>query len=123
MTASLPGRRLGRTNLHVTEIGLGGAWLLGRRGDLPVALRWPSIVVALGFGVAASVTGTLIAQGAYSAGSPRWWVRFFPWSLPANALFVDPSGLWPTLTFASLAGLLLMAVTTWHLSRREVNPA
>jgi aryl-alcohol dehydrogenase-like predicted oxidoreductase len=29
-------RRLGRSGLLVSEIGLGGAWLLGPRGDLPL---------------------------------------------------------------------------------------
>ncbi len=33
---SLGRRRLGRTELVVTEIGLGGAWLLGRDGDRPL---------------------------------------------------------------------------------------
>jgi D-threo-aldose 1-dehydrogenase len=28
-------RRLGRTNLSVSEIGIGGAWLLGRDADQP----------------------------------------------------------------------------------------
>jgi aryl-alcohol dehydrogenase-like predicted oxidoreductase len=31
----LKSRRLGRTGLHVSEIGLGGAWLLGQGGALP----------------------------------------------------------------------------------------
>ena len=29
-------RRLGRTGLQVSEVGLGGAWLLGRHSDLPL---------------------------------------------------------------------------------------
>lgn len=29
-------RRLGRTELHVSEIGLGGAWLLGQEGNRPL---------------------------------------------------------------------------------------
>ena len=32
----IPRRRLGRTNLMVSEIGLGGAWLMGRQHDQPL---------------------------------------------------------------------------------------
>src|SRR5689334_11631568 len=48
---ALQTRRLGRTGLHVTEVGLGGAWLLGRRGDLPVADGVATIHHALGLGI------------------------------------------------------------------------
>jgi len=44
-------RRLGRTGLEVTEIGLGGAWLLGRRQDLPVEHGVATIRRALDLGI------------------------------------------------------------------------
>ena len=47
----LRARRLGRTELAVTEIGLGGAWLLGRRGDLPLEHGVATIRRALELGV------------------------------------------------------------------------
>lgn len=44
-------RRLGRTGLEVSEIGLGGAWLLGRGGELPVAHGLATIRHALHLGI------------------------------------------------------------------------
>lgn len=44
-------RRLGRTGLEVSEIGLGGAWLLGRAGELPVAHGVATIRHALDLGI------------------------------------------------------------------------
>ena len=44
-------RRLGRTNLMVSEIGMGGAWLLGRRGDLPLEHGVATIRRALELGI------------------------------------------------------------------------
>jgi L-galactose dehydrogenase len=44
-------RRLGRTGLLVSEIGLGGAWLLGRDGRQPVAAGVATIHHALALGV------------------------------------------------------------------------
>ena len=51
MAAKLRRRRLGRTGLEVTEVGLGGAWLLGRRGDLPVEHGAATIRRALELGI------------------------------------------------------------------------
>ncbi len=44
-------RRLGRTGLQVSEIGLGGAWLLGRAGELPFAHGVETIRHALDLGI------------------------------------------------------------------------
>jgi D-threo-aldose 1-dehydrogenase len=44
-------RRLGRTNLTVSEIGMGGAWLLGRRSDLPLDNGIQTIRHALDLGI------------------------------------------------------------------------
>lgn len=44
-------RRLGRTGLHVSEMGMGGAWLLGRRNDLPVEHGVRTIRRALELGI------------------------------------------------------------------------
>ena len=44
-------RRLGRTGLEVSEIGLGGAWLLGRRGDRPLEHGVATIRRALDLGI------------------------------------------------------------------------
>ncbi|MBI3970955.1 MAG: aldo/keto reductase [Chloroflexi bacterium] len=44
-------RRLGRAGLEVPEMGLGGAWLLGRRGDLPVEHGVATIRRALDLGI------------------------------------------------------------------------
>ncbi len=44
-------RRLGRTGLEVSEIGLGGAWLLGRAGELPAGHGVATIRHALDLGI------------------------------------------------------------------------
>lgn len=44
-------RRLGRTGIDVSEIGMGGAWLLGRRGDLPIEHGVATIRHALDLGI------------------------------------------------------------------------
>lgn len=44
-------RRLGRTGLWVSEIGLGGAWLLGRRGDAALEAGVATVHRALAIGV------------------------------------------------------------------------
>ena len=51
MPPTLPHRRFGRTNLHVSEVGLGGARLLGRRGDLPIEHGVATIRRALELGI------------------------------------------------------------------------
>lgn len=44
-------RQLGRTGLEISEIGLGGAWLLGRRSDLPMEHGVRTIRRALELGI------------------------------------------------------------------------
>ncbi|HEV2123294.1 MAG TPA: aldo/keto reductase [Chloroflexota bacterium] len=44
-------RRLGRTGIEVSDIGMGGAWLLGRRGDLPIEHGVDTIRHALDLGI------------------------------------------------------------------------
>lgn len=47
----LSSRRLGRTGLTVSALGLGGAWLLGRRGELPLAHGVATVRRALELGI------------------------------------------------------------------------
>lgn len=44
-------RRLGRTELHVSEVGLGGAWLLGQEGNRPLEHGIAVVQRALELGV------------------------------------------------------------------------
>ena len=44
-------RRLGRTGLEVSEIGMGGAWLLGRRGERPMEQGVATVRRALESGI------------------------------------------------------------------------
>jgi aryl-alcohol dehydrogenase-like predicted oxidoreductase len=48
---ALEKRRLGRTELQVTRIGLGGAWLMGRNGDQPLTSGAEIVQYALAQGI------------------------------------------------------------------------
>jgi hypothetical protein len=79
-----------------------------------VALRWSSVVVALGFGIVGMVAGALSRE------SPRWspWI---PWALPQSVIAGEPSRLWLALGLGALGGCAVMALAVWDLSRREVG--
>ncbi|HEX2034735.1 MAG TPA: ABC transporter permease [Chloroflexota bacterium] len=85
-----------------------------------VALRWPSIVVGLGLGIAATVAGVLIAQ------SGRWG-SWFPWSLPVRAIATelaiatDGGGPHTILALGIGGGLLVALLGCWEVTRRDVT--
>lgn len=77
-----------------------------------IALRWSSVVVALGSGIVAMVAGAMIAQ------SPRW-APWFPWSLTAAA--TAQGGDVPRALLLGVGGALVVAlVGCWDVTRRDV---
>jgi hypothetical protein len=89
------------------------AWLLVALHGW-VALRWSSIVAALGFGIVGMVVGALSRE------SPQW-APWIPWAFPQSVIAGDPARLWLALALGSLGGCAVMAVAVWDLSRREVG--
>ena len=79
-----------------------------------VALRWQSVIVALGFGIVATVAGALISQ------SERW-SRVYPWSFPVVAAGLDRPAVPAVLLVGALGGIVVALVALWDLSRRDVN--
>jgi len=79
-----------------------------------VALRWSSVVTALGFGIVGMVAG------ARSRESPQWspWI---PWAFPQSVIANDPSRLSHALSLGWLGGCVVMALAVGDLSRREVG--
>ena len=83
-----------------------------------VSSRWPSFVVALGTGIAATVTAVLIFQSD--------WGRFFPWTMPGLLALstlqkVDLSMPAPLfLVIGAGGGLLFAALASWDIGRRDV---
>lgn len=85
------------------------AWLLLALQSW-VALRWPSLVVALGVGVG----GTFVAL--FAAGSRH--LRFFPWSLPIRA--TTPGDARTAVLLGLAGGIVVGLLATWDLARRDV---
>lgn len=81
--------------------------------QMTVALRFESFAVAVVTGIA----GTFVAMVATSA---KLGI-YFPWLLPVNILASDPQRAWQALTTGVLGGLILMAVGSIWLARRDWN--
>lgn len=75
-----------------------------------IALRWASMPLALGVGVA----GTFIAL--FAAGSPR--LRFYPWALPIHAY--SGADAERALVLGLGGGLILAVLAVIDLSRRDI---
>ncbi len=63
MTAALPSARIGRTDLHVSRLGLGTAPLVGKNGSIPPAQSVATIRAALAAGVTFFDTAPLYGAG------------------------------------------------------------
>lgn len=77
-----------------------------------IALRWRSVVVALGSGIVAMVAGAMIAQSSR-------WAPWFPWSL--TALATAQGGDVSRALLLGIGGALVVAlVGCWDVTRRDV---
>ena len=83
-----------------------------------VSSRWPNFVVALGFGIAATVTAVLIFQSD--------WGRFFPWTMPGLLALSAlqkvelPMSVPLFLAIGAGGGLLFAMLASWDIGRRDV---
>lgn len=77
-----------------------------------VALRWPSLTLALGVGIG----GTFVAL--FAAGSRM--LRYFPWSLPVHALGAAPAAT-PAVVLGLGGGIVVGVLALLELSRRDVR--
>jgi hypothetical protein len=89
-----------------------------------VGMRWRSFVVAMGFGVAMTVAGTVVINTD--------WANLYPWTLPvfvANG-FMRGGAMFPELAsevkplaelaVGSLGGLVVAVLGCWEFTRRDV---
>jgi ABC-2 type transport system permease protein len=85
-----------------------------------VSLRWSSVVVALGVGVAGTVAGVMLASGA---GMTRGALvaQLFPWSLPTNVLMRPAPRLDIALPWAIAGSLAVAALGCRDVTRRDVS--
>jgi lantibiotic transport system permease protein len=77
-----------------------------------VSLRWPSFVVAMGFGMCAMVVGFLAANSAKCGP----WV---PWSLTLHTLMPRGTYVINPMVFSAIAGLIVAIAGAVHFTRHE----
>jgi hypothetical protein len=78
-----------------------------------MAVRWRSFTVAVSVGISATVMGFLIGQSAH-------YGRYFPWTMPLQALV--PSGAYLTALALSLSGAVLVTMLGLRdFARREFD--
>ena len=79
-----------------------------------VSLHFHSFTVAVGVGMAAAVANIIMINSSDGQ-------RYFPWTLPVNALPNGEAGGLPyALAFGILGGLLLALLGGWEVTRRDV---
>jgi hypothetical protein len=83
-----------------------------------VSSRWPNFVVAIGVGIAATVTAMLIFQSDYA--------RFFPWTMPGLLALTTMKKVelfMPVPLYLAIGlggGLLFALLGGWNITRRDV---
>ena len=84
-----------------------------------VSSRWPNFVVAIGFGIAATVTAVLIFQSDLG--------RFFPWTMPGLLAISTlqkevslPMSVPLFLAIGAGGGLLFAILAGWDIGRKDV---
>ena len=80
-----------------------------------VSVRWSNFVVAIAFGILATVSGMFIINTS--------WGQYWPWALPGMVINDLWDGLspWYRVAWGSLGGLAGFVLANWDLSRREVH--
>lgn len=113
--ASAGGPNLSWLLTHLLKLWL-ASWLIVALHTW-ISLRWASVTVALGAGIA----GTFFALFAASARIGK----FYPWLLPVNTLSVistenrAPFALW----LGTLGAVVVLALSCWEFTRREAGDA
>lgn len=79
-----------------------------------VSLRFPAFAGAAGFGVAATITGSLLIN---SAKYGPWW----PWCLPARVMSATPEVLTQTLWYSAIGAAVVSIAGAIEFTRREVR--
>ncbi len=79
-----------------------------------ISMRWQSIVVALGAGIAATVGGVLVFQS-------EEWVMRYPWTLPGfTAVQLSrPAPEYTQVAVALALGILLALLAMWDVTRQD----
>ncbi len=79
-----------------------------------VAIRWPSFVVAMGFGIVATIAGVILINSEYAG--------WYPWTMPAVLINGLRNGeyQWALLWCGSIGGLIAGMIGCWDFRRRDV---
>ena len=77
-----------------------------------VSLRWPSFVVAMGFGMCAMVVGFIAANSAR-------YGPWIPWSLTLHTLVPRGTAMVNPMLFSTVAGLIVAIAGAIHFTRHE----
>jgi len=80
-----------------------------------IALRSRSFVVASAIGIGMTITG-LVLRGLD-------WTEYFPWSMPATALYnyYEGAAISTYLVIGVVGWLVLSIVSNWHVGRLEIG--
>ena len=93
--------------------GLVVAGLLMAAIQLWVAIRWSSFTIAVATGMSATVAGFMIGQSRYG--------HWYPWSLPVQLFTRDAGHADFALLASTLGAALVLALSLWRFSRRELD--
>lgn len=78
-----------------------------------VSLRWPSFIMAMGFGMCAMVIGFMAVN---SADLGPW----YPWSLTLHTLSPRATALIHPMTYSAIGAAVVTILGAWQFSRRDV---
>jgi hypothetical protein len=81
--------------------------------QLWVAVRWSSFTVAVGVGMGATIAGFMIGQSRYG--------HLYPWTLPVQLFARDAEQATFAVAYGILGAGVVLALSLWEFSRREVE--
>jgi hypothetical protein len=79
-----------------------------------VSLRFPAFAASAGFGIAATITGSILIN---SARYGPWW----PWCLPAQLLASKPAAVSHSLWYSAIGALVVTFAGAIEFNRREIR--
>jgi lantibiotic transport system permease protein len=77
-----------------------------------IAARFPSVVVAIGSGMAAATANLLVMRSDY--------VTYFPWTVPFASIGIDNPPQAQLMAIGIAGGLLLALAGCWNITQRDV---